>query len=90
MKIEAVTLRELHMPLVHFFETSFGRIYERRVTLVTIRCDGVEGWGECVADEGPYYSEECGCLGPGLRPAAGQGSREPYGQGSSRKRSLGS
>jgi len=63
-----------------------------------------------VADEGPYYSEECadtawpvlrqylipllsgqdGCLGPGLRPAAGQGSREPYGQGSSRKRSLGS
>jgi len=59
MNIEAVTLRELHMPLVHFFETSFGRIYERRVTLVTVHCEGVEGWGECVADEGPYYSEEC-------------------------------
>jgi len=59
MKIEAVTLRELHMPLVHFFETSFGRIYDRRVTLVTVHCEGIDGWGECVADEGPYYSEEC-------------------------------
>jgi len=59
MKIEAVTLRELHMPLVHFFETSFGRIYDRRVTLVTVHCEGVDGWGECVAGEAPYYSEEC-------------------------------
>lgn len=59
MKIEAVTLRELHIPLVNFFETSFGRIYDRRVTLVTMHCEGVEGWGECVADEGPYFSEEC-------------------------------
>ena len=59
MKIEAVTLRELHMPLVHFFETSFGRIYDRCLILVTVHCDGVDGWGECVADEGPYYSEEC-------------------------------
>ena len=59
MKIEAVTLRELHMPLVHFFETSFGRVYDRRVTLVTVHCEGVDGWGECVADEGPFYSEEC-------------------------------
>src|SRR5258706_5901246 len=47
------------MPLVHFFETSFGRIYDRRVTLVTVHCEGADGWGECVADEGPYYSEEC-------------------------------
>ena len=27
MKIEAITLRELKIPLVHFFETSFGRTY---------------------------------------------------------------
>ena len=58
MKIEAITLRELQMPLVHFFETSFGRTYTRRVMLVTLHCDGLEGWGECVAGEGPYYSEE--------------------------------
>jgi len=58
MKIEAITLRELKMPLVHFFETSFGRTYTRRVLLVTLHCDGVDGWAECVAGEGPYYSEE--------------------------------
>ena len=58
MNIEAITLRELKMPLVHFFETSFGRTYTRRVLLVTLHCDGLEGWGECVAGEAPYYSEE--------------------------------
>src|SRR3974390_1057576 len=58
MKIDAITLRELQIPLVHFFETSFGRTYERRVLLVTLHCDGLEGWGECVAGEEPYYCEE--------------------------------
>src|SRR5262249_41140520 len=58
MKIEAITIRELQMPLKHFFETSFGRTTTRRVLLVTAHCDGVEGWGECVASEGPFYSYE--------------------------------
>ena len=58
MKIETITLREIQMPLVHFFETSFGRIYGRRILLVTANCDGVEGWGECVAGEDPFYSSE--------------------------------
>ena len=59
MKIEAITLREIQMPLVHFFETSFGRLYERRIMLVTVHCEGVDGWGECVTGEEPYYSSEC-------------------------------
>lgn len=58
MKIESVTLREIRMPLVHFFETSFGRTTERRILLVTLHTDGPEGWGECVAGEDPFYSEE--------------------------------
>ena len=58
MKIEAITLREIRMPLVHFFETSFGRTTERRILLVTLHTGGPEGWGECVAGEGPFYSEE--------------------------------
>ena len=58
MKIEAVTLRELHMPLKHFFETSFGRTENRRVLLITAHCEGVEGWSECVAGEGPFFSSE--------------------------------
>jgi len=34
MKIEAITLREIQMPLIHFFETSFGRVYSRRILLI--------------------------------------------------------
>jgi len=58
MKIEAVTLREIRMPLVHFFETSFGRTTSRRILLVTVHTDGLAGWAECVAAENPFYSEE--------------------------------
>src|SRR6202047_2376644 len=58
MKIEAITLREIQMPLVHFFETSFKRTFSRRILLLTAHCERVEGWGECVACEDPYYSSE--------------------------------
>lgn len=58
MKIEAITLREIQMPLVHFFETSFGRTTQRRILLITLHTNGPEGWGECVAGEDPFYSEE--------------------------------
>jgi o-succinylbenzoate synthase len=46
------------MPLVHFFETSFGRTTDRRILLVSLDLDGITAWGECVAGEGPFYSEE--------------------------------
>src|SRR3979490_1136705 len=58
MKVEAITLREIQMPLVHFFETSFGRLHHRRILLVTAHCEGVNGWAECVAGEDPFYSSE--------------------------------
>ncbi len=58
MKIDVITLREVQMPLVHFFETSFGRIYSRRILLVSVEGDGLRGWGECVAGEDPFYSSE--------------------------------
>src|ERR1700692_2265919 len=58
MKVEAVTLREIQMPLVNFFETSFGRTSSRRIVLVTVHCEGVDGWGECVAGQDPFYSSE--------------------------------
>ncbi len=58
MKIEAITLREIGMPLVHFFETSFGRTYNRRILLVTVHSGGAEGWGESVVGENPFYSSE--------------------------------
>lgn len=58
MRIDAIFLRELHIPLVHPFETSFGRTTQRRILLAEIRAEGFTGWGECVAGEHPYFSEE--------------------------------
>lgn len=59
MIIASVELREIRLPLVHFFETSFGRTTERRIVLVrVVDRDGAEGWGECTAGEGPFYCEE--------------------------------
>ena len=58
MKIEAITLREIYMPLVHFFETSFGRTYSRRILLITVHSEGVDGWAESVVGEDPFYSSE--------------------------------
>src|SRR5712691_649448 len=55
---EQITLREIRMPLVHFFETSFGRTKERRMILVEVSAGGVSGWGEVTAGENPFYNEE--------------------------------
>ncbi|PYS79999.1 MAG: o-succinylbenzoate synthase, partial [Acidobacteria bacterium] len=59
MIIQSIELREIRLPLIHFFETSFGRTTEHRIILArVIDRDGAEGWGECTAGEGPFYSEE--------------------------------
>src|SRR5579884_4090388 len=58
MRLSQATLREIQMPLVRPFETSFGRTTNRRILLVEVNLDGVSGWGECVAGEGPYYAPE--------------------------------
>jgi len=57
--IQSIELREINLPLVHFFETSFGSTTERRIILARVTDDdGAEGWGECTAGEGPFYSDE--------------------------------
>ena len=56
--IDRVVLRHIRMPLVHFFETSFSRTYERDIILVEVLADGVSGWGEVTAGEHPFYNEE--------------------------------
>jgi O-succinylbenzoate synthase len=58
MKLERITLRQIRMPLVHFFETSFGRTTERHIILVEARGEGTSGWGEVTAGESPFYNEE--------------------------------
>jgi O-succinylbenzoate synthase len=58
LTIDAVHLREINMPLAFPFETSFGLTTTRRILLVEIESDGMTAWGECVAGEHPYFSDE--------------------------------
>jgi o-succinylbenzoate synthase len=58
VKIERLELRLVKLPLVHFFETSFGRIHDKHFILVRADGGGATGYGECVAEQDPYYSAE--------------------------------
>src|SRR5579883_1064950 len=57
-QIERIVLRQIRMPLLHFFETSFGRTYERHIVLIEVISEGLSGWGEITAGENPFYNEE--------------------------------
>lgn len=58
MRIDAIILRELQLPLVRAFETSFGVTRSRRILLAEIQSEGLTGWGECTAGEHPFFSSE--------------------------------
>jgi O-succinylbenzoate synthase len=59
VKLAAVELRRIELPLVAPFRTSFGTETTRDVLLVkAIADDGTEGWAECVAMTEPTYSPE--------------------------------
>jgi O-succinylbenzoate synthase len=58
MRIDRLELFLCRLPLVHFFETSFGRTYDRTFVLARMEGEGHEGWGEAVAEGHPYYSGE--------------------------------
>ncbi len=58
IKLERIVVRHIRMPLVHFFETSFVRTYERDILLVEVVADGLSGWGEVTCGENPFYNEE--------------------------------
>ena len=58
MKLEAVELRRIGLPLVAPFRTSFGTETEKDALLVRAIGPASEGWGECVAMTEPLYSSE--------------------------------
>jgi O-succinylbenzoate synthase len=58
MKIDSIYMREVQMPLAHPFETSFGVTTGRRILLIELQSEGFTAWGECVAGEHPYFSDE--------------------------------
>lgn len=58
MRVNRLTLREIHLKLLVPFETSMDRVSERRIILAEVQVDNVSGWGECTAGETPYYCPE--------------------------------
>ncbi len=58
MKIESIELRQITLPLVSPFTTSFGTQSDRPCVIVSVHAEGVTGYGECVAGDGPWYSYE--------------------------------
>jgi O-succinylbenzoate synthase len=58
MSIERIEMSLLRLPYVHFFETSFGRAFDRTFIVVKAFSGGVCGFGECVAEEAPLYGSE--------------------------------
>ncbi len=56
--IDRIVLRQIAMPLVHFFETSFGRTTHRKIIIVEVIAGGLSGWGEVTCGEHPFYNEE--------------------------------
>ena len=56
--VRVIELRLIGMPLVRPFRTSFGTSTEKVCVVVRLETDDAEGWGECVADIEPGYSEE--------------------------------
>jgi o-succinylbenzoate synthase len=58
LKLDAIEVKLLRLPLVRPFETSFGRIDTRLMAITRVEADGVSGWGEIVAMEEPLFSYE--------------------------------
>jgi o-succinylbenzoate synthase len=58
MRLQSLTLREIHLKLIAPFETSMDRVTARRIILAEVQADNVSGWGECTAGETPYYCPE--------------------------------
>jgi o-succinylbenzoate synthase len=58
VRIDEIDVRYVMMPLVTPFTTSFGTEIARPCLIVRLSGDGGEGWGECVAGDGPWYSYE--------------------------------
>lgn len=58
MRLEAVELRVVELPLRFPFETSFGREENKHAVLVAAYADGLVGWGEAPVMGAPLYNEE--------------------------------
>lgn len=58
VRLDALELRLVRLPLLEPFEVSFGRMESRLLFLLRLEAGTQFGWGECVAWEAPLYSYE--------------------------------
>lgn len=58
VRLDRIEVRRIHLPLLHPFETSFGRTTEKQFLLLAVSAEGLTGYGECVADADPFYLPE--------------------------------
>ncbi len=59
IRIKQVALYAVTMRLISPFKTSLATIEDRNLTIIKVTDqDGVSGWGECVAFDTPWYTEE--------------------------------
>lgn len=58
MKIEAIDLYHITIPLVSPFGTSFGVQLDRECLILALHSEGITAWGECTATNDPGYSYE--------------------------------
>ncbi|MBI4261214.1 MAG: o-succinylbenzoate synthase, partial [Actinobacteria bacterium] len=58
IRVEAVELFLVEIPLRTAFRTSFGEEGTKQAILVRVGTPDGEGWGECAAGASPRYSEE--------------------------------
>ena len=58
LRLDALELRLVRLPLLEPFEVSFGRMESRLLFLLRLEAGAHCGWGECVAWEAPLYSYE--------------------------------
>ena len=58
MKIDKIIIDHIKMPLVHPFETSFGKMSEKDFLVIQMHSGEYVGYGESVALPDPTYTEE--------------------------------
>jgi O-succinylbenzoate synthase len=58
MKLDFIELRQINLPYLTPFETSFGQGLTNNSIIVKLVADGVVGWGESAVMDGPWYNEE--------------------------------
>jgi o-succinylbenzoate synthase len=73
VKLDAVELLVVRLPLVRPFVTAHGSTAEREVLLVHVTSGNAEGWGECGADTSPSYWWETVATSQQVLPAIARG-----------------